>query len=509
MKVPLYPFQEEGVREIERRGGRALLADEVGMGKSIQVLSYLERDRAARLPALIVCPGSLRVNWWREANSKADLPAVILSPKSTLTSIKKTGAECLEASGWAPHVGGSGIVIANYETLTKELDRLTGFRTLVLDEAHAVKDESSKRSEAALRMARACANVILLTGTPFMNRPRDVWHLGQVVKAGRGGWPSFWEFGQRYCGAYQQRIWVKENGVAKQRLIWNFDGASNLDELNGVLVRNCMIRRTKAEVGLQLPEKIRMTVPLAMGDSRAFDEAMKRLRTVVLERKRWKENTANLGAAEYEAEAARHAEKASRTSKLKTRERRENDSEHTILGEISEMRKQVALAKVPAAVEYIANLAKSDQVVVFAHHHEVINQLRAGLGKLDVLVDSIDGRDGPAVRQERIDRFQKGELCVLILGILAAGTGLTLTKSATSVFAELPWRPGDLEQATGRIHRIGQKRGVTEHILIAAGTIEEQIAKMLDAKREVTAVAAGNADLVASEESILEAVMNF
>lgn len=234
----LYPFQEVGVQFLETANGRALIADQMGLGKTVQAAAYLQYHPELR-PAVIVCPASLKINWRRELNR-------------WLTTNKKIAV--LEGQKpFDPALINADIWLINWDVLSYWKDVLIKARpaVVIMDEAHFAKNHKAQRSKAAHEICKVIERVILLTGTPVTNRPAELFPLVNMVDP--AGWPNFYRFAIRYC-----------QGGRNQ---YGFDasGASNLEELHD-RIKPYVIRRTKDQVLKDLPPKARRT--LVMG----FDE---------------------------------------------------------------------------------------------------------------------------------------------------------------------------------------------------------------------------------------------
>ena len=227
----LRPYQVEGVERllalVETKRHAAILADEPGLGKTIQVAEFINR-RSDLLYILIVCPASLRVNWKRELDRWL-LPHL----QSTL------------------HVE-----IVSYEEVVREYIEFDEYDLIVFDEAHYLKNPEAKRTKACL--ALEAKTRLFLTGTPVVNRPMDLFPILQSL----GMKLSRTEFGKRYCGGKLVCIRWKPT----KRYAWDFSGASHTDELNKVLRAQVMVRRTKREVLHDLPPKIRQVIELSIPD---------------------------------------------------------------------------------------------------------------------------------------------------------------------------------------------------------------------------------------------------
>lgn len=238
LKGELFPFQALGVGFIDGRGGRALLGDEMGLGKTVQTLAWLQLRAATALPALVVCPASLKMNWAREAARWTALRVQVLSGTRPRP---------------LPYI--DRLYIINYDVLWAWEPALTasGLKTVVLDECHMVKSPKAARTKATRKLCRKLPHVIALSGTPVVNRPVEFYTtLSLLAPAQFGQW---WAFAQRYCGAHH-------NGFG-----WDFSGASHTDELHERVNGNIMLRRLKADVLEQLPAKSRTVIPLPTEES--------------------------------------------------------------------------------------------------------------------------------------------------------------------------------------------------------------------------------------------------
>ncbi len=464
----LFDYQIQGVKFLEARNGRVLLADEQGLGKTPQSLTWL-RARPDALPALIVVPASLKVNWAREAMKWMDSPSVHVingkvDPKGGKDQWKKHCVTSLFKTTGEPVIIINYDILSNTYTTHKDLagkkkqvvqhgtgweDFLPQCKTVILDECHYIKNEKSQRNKAVRNVANGAKHVIALSGTPIVNRPIEFFPTLSIVSG--GVFPSFWHFAKKYCGAVH-------NGYG-----WDFNGATNTDELHDLLTRTIMIRRLKKDVLSQLPPKRRIVVPMPI-DMRAYRREARAV------------SASLVGASPADA-----------------------------MVQVSKMKQVVAQLKMEAATEWIANyLENNSKLVVFTMHHAAIDALKCAFGDAAVMVD---GRVTGDKRQAAVDAFQGDPSVRLLLGnIKAAGVGLTLTAASATCFVELPWTPGDCDQAEDRVHRIGQAADSVEaYYLIAADTVEEDIVELLDEKREV--VSASLDGRVAEELSMLGALL--
>jgi len=500
-KLPLLPFQKAGVEFIDAHGGRALVADEMGLGKTCQAIGWLALRRERALPALVVVPAVVRVNWIREIAKFSDLKAMVVVSKSSLKSFQKLGIPVSDK----PEPGYDIVIVnydlcrADYDVETRKLTSATinkidikawpAFKTVVFDEAHALKEAKSQRTRVGLALASRTPHVILLTGTPLLNRPKEIWTLSQACNV--SVFPKFFPFAQRYCGA------------RKDRFGWDFNGATHLDELARILRERVMVRREKMDVLKELPDRRRVTFPVSINGHMAdYDREAKpileNLAKLRQERDAWKIKVEKLDGEKRTKYLAEHAE---------TRAKNAGITGHMI-AEITKLRQIAGLAKVEPATDFLLDTIESaGKVIVFAHHHTVIDAYVAKLTEAKIKVEKLDGREAAADRQTAIDRFQDGDAQVIVMSIGAGGVGINLQAASNVVFVELPWRPGDVDQAEARAWRMGQKNAVSTYFLVGLGTIEESIAKVIDAKREVTNAVVGETDRSVDEDGIMDTIL--
>ncbi len=425
LKRELFPFQKQGVAFIEEKGGRALVADSMGLGKTIQALAWLALHPEKK-PVIVLCPASLKLNWKQEIEKTLpDNPKVqVLQGKTPC----KISAE---------------IIIINYDILNPWVETLRSInpQVLIFDEAHLIRNNSAIRTKATKKLAKKIPHVIALTGTPIVNRPIEGFNIVQIIN--KTIFPSFWEYAHKYCGA-------KHNGFG-----WDFTGATNKEELHKKLTESIMIRRKKEDVLKDLPNKVYSYVPMELDNEKEYQKAEREFIRYLLEHKG--------------LEAARKAKQAEHLVKI-------------------EALKQLAVkGKMKQAVEWIQNFIEGGngdgKLVVFATHKETINQLMEEFKEVAV---KVDGSVNTENRNRAVEKFQNDPTVKLFVGnIQAAGVGLTLTAASSVAFLELPWMPGELVQAEDRCHRIGQKNTVNIYYLLADNTIEYKIAEMLDNKRGV------------------------
>ncbi|XP_064613753.1 SWI/SNF-related matrix-associated actin-dependent regulator of chromatin subfamily A-like protein 1 [Liolophura sinensis] len=415
----LMPFQRTGVSFGVWKKGRVLIADDMGLGKTIQAIclaSYYRHE----WPLLVVVPSSVRFDWAEQL--RRWVPS--LDPQSivVITTTKDVFSS-------------ARVVVISYDLMARKAQELKQkhFEVIIMDESHLLKNIKTARTKAAMPLLQAARRVILLTGTPALSRPSELYT--QIV-AVCPGLMKFHEFGVRYCDG-KELPWG-----------WDFSGCSNMGELQLLLEEKLMIRRLKKEVLSQLPSKLRKMVLLDPSSIKISKE-MKRTST-----------TENF-------------------EKLKGMKGRKM---------LLEYFHDTAQAKVDAVRGYVLDLLESGQkFLLFGHHQELLDALETALdNKESGCFIRIDGRTPSEQRKSQCDRFQTNDsVRVALLSITAANAGLNLTSASLVVFAELFWNPGILVQAEDRVHRIGQKDSVNVHYLVAPGTADDHIWPLVQNKLSV------------------------
>ncbi|HEY2768734.1 MAG TPA: DEAD/DEAH box helicase [Solirubrobacteraceae bacterium] len=423
----LKPFQRAGVSYLLAQR-RAFLADEQGLGKTIEALAALEADGA--YPAVVVCPASLKLNWLRELAHWL--------PARSARALIGTGARQAPSTGSGDEQAPADVTVVNYDILAARAQELGELRprALVLDESHYCKNAAAGRTQAAQRLAGAVAHdglVLALTGTPVMNRPPEL--IAQLRIIGRlGDFGSGAQFGRRFRGP-----------DAHLRLHWH-------------LRARCFVRRLKADVLPQLPPKTRSVVPIELDNAAEYRLAE---RDVVA----WLQSQPlDLRELDAKVAAALRAERLVRLNALKL---------------------LAARGKLHAALAWIHDFCSSGEpLVVFAHHREI---QRAVLERFPKALHIL-GQDSQVARDGALRAFQApdaGKSQLIVCSMDVAGQGITLTRSSNVAFLELDWTPAKHDQAEDRCHRIGQQDAVNASYLLAAETIDETIATLLDRKRAV------------------------
>jgi SWI/SNF-related matrix-associated actin-dependent regulator of chromatin subfamily A-like protein 1 len=431
----LQPFQWAGVRyALDAR--RAFLADEQGLGKTVEALAALEADDA--FPAIVVCPASLKLNWEREA--RRWLPHREVAVIEGRVAVPPT----------------ADITILNYEIVAAHREALGRLRprALVVDESHYCKNPQAKRTQAVRRLAASIPDGglrLALTGTPVLNHAEEL--ISQLRVIGR---LEDFGSGARFAKQFQGRL-------TEERLHWH-------------LRRRCFVRRLKSEVLPQLPPKRQVVVPVALDNQREYRLAEQDVIAWL------REQPLDLSDLNARIAATLRAER---------------------LAQLGTLQRLAARGKLHAALAWIHDfLASGEPLVVFARHVDV---QRAVLERFpDAL--HLMGRDTIAEREAAVRAFQRADGPPLIVGATrVAAQGITLTRASNVAFLELEWTPALHDQAEDRCHRIGQRDAVTAWYLLAAGTIDETMARLIESKRgHIAAVTDGRR---LDEGGLVEAVV--
>jgi len=433
----LMNFQKEGLDFLLKSSGNALLADEMGLGKTVQTLSYVSTEKQT-FPVLIVAPLVTLKNWEREIEKflkkKSRNGRIIESESPSVTLIR---------TGKSKELPKTDIYIINYELLFKravDLDKV-GIRTIVCDEVHNLRSKTTQKYKAIKKLA-ALPSIqyrIGLSGTPIYNRGSEIWPIIDILKPGLLG--SFKEFCEYFC-------YMNDKGKA---IVLENKRASLRNELQ----KHVMLRRKKSDVLKELKDKVRYKEVIASDTDFYLEELDKIWKKLEAEQKE--------AQTEFSKSASYH---------------RAIQSERQIAG----------VAKLPHVINFVKNIMEIEEsVVVFCHHKVIHKLLHESLQEFSPV--SIIGGQSDTLRQDQIDKFQKGESKLMIAGIRAGNVGINLTRAKYVIFAELDWSPAIHRQAEDRLHRIGQKNTVFAYYLIGNGTLDDHVASILvDKSYEIDAI---------------------
>jgi len=451
-----------------------LLADEPGLGKTAQAL--LAAQAAGAYPLLVVVPNVVKTNWAREAN--------MWTPNRPATVIHGNG-DTID--------GFADIVIVNYEVLDRHVGWLgdLGFRGMVLDEAHFIKNKASQRSQHVLQLserirARTARPLLMaLTGTPLINDIDDFRAIWQFL-----GWID-----DKKPRAELMHS-LEETGLTPLDLGFYAAARARVIDLG-------IVRRRKVDVAADIPARRIADIPVELDDEagRSIREAERELarRLVARYERALETRTSGVVVEGIDHDLVRRVAAWEREDTTKTDEN------------VFSMMRRIGQAKAGLAADYTAQLAHSvGKVVFFAKHIDVMDVAEETFDKRGIRYSSIRGDQTPKSRQKNIDAFVNDpDVAVVVCSLSAAGVGINLQVASNVVLAELSWTDAEQTQAIDRVHRIGQEEPVTAWRIIASQTIDTKIVELIDSKAGLAARALDGSDeeLSLSSDMQLEALV--
>ena len=476
LRIEPYPYQREGI-EAGLRWKRFLIGDEPGLGKTLQSIGVV--DCADAYPCLVICPASLKINWQREFGKFTDKKALVLD-----NAVATTWPYLLR-------MGMHHVAIVNYESLRKYFvwdirkpGRGTGaaprgfrlkdvvfspdiriFKSVIIDESHRVKDPTAQQTIFTRGIVEGKQWRILLSGTPVVNRPADL--IAQLSIMGR-----LPEFGGR------SRFLADYGGgeISKERRGKDEDDEPrNLERLSAELYSRCMIRREKAKVLTQLPDKTRTDLYVDISNRDEYELASEDL-------------------AEYLRTYAKCED-----HEIRRKMRME------ALVKFMTLRSLSSKGKIRQAVDFVRTFLANDKpLILFCSLHEIVDEFKKAFPK----AVTVTGRDSMNMKQAAVDAFQSGRARLIICSIKAAGVGLTLTASSNVAFVEFPWTYADCCQCEDRAHRIGQKDNVTCYYLIGRHTIDRTLYDIIHKKKSIANRILGTDDDIPQDEMYFDELVS-
>jgi hypothetical protein len=464
--LELMPHQGQLVAAAAAGHRTFLLADEPGLGKTAQAL--LAAEAANAYPLLVVVPNVVKTNWAREAAR--------WTPHHPATVVQGDG-ETID--------GFADIVVLNYEVLDRHMGWLGdfGFRGMVVDEAHFIKNKTSQRSQHVLalsdrirsRMARPL--LMALTGTPLINDIED--------------FRAIWQF----LG------WIDDSNPLDELADTLEDtGLTPADRGFSAAARQCVIdlgivRRRKLDVAADIPARRIADLPVELDGrvGRSIRAAERDLADRMVAR--YQTALANRSDADADAGGIDH-DLIRRVARSELKDAMTAQSGENVFT----MMRRIGQAKAELAADYAAQLARSaGKAVFFAKHIDVMDAAEEAFARQGVRFSSIRGDQTPTARQANVDAFVNDpDVAVAVCSLTAAGVGLNLQVASNIVLAELSWTDAEQTQAIDRSHRIGQAEPVTAWRIIAAQTIDARIAELIGSKAGLAARALDGSDQEAS-----------
>ena len=456
LQAELRPYQVEGYRWLARLahwGAGACLADDMGLGKTVQTLAAL-LDRAPQGPALVVAPTSVVTNWVDEARRFAPTLNVKL-----YIGVASARAELL--GNPAPF----DLYVTTYGVAQNDIDALAEvqWRSAVLDEAQAIKNPTAKRTRAVRRLQADFR--VITTGTPIQNNLVDLHSLFGFANPGLLG--SL----QQFRSHFQVPIERDGDAAAQGRL--------------RRLIAPFMLRRLKADVLDDLPERTEITLHVEMSAAEAtLYEALRQRAVEELEAARTEDPNMGEGARRVQVLAQLTRLRLACCNPKLVFDR--PDGPAGVAPAVASGALEVESAKLATFATTLAELlANRHKVLVFSQfvmHLKLVEEYLKGEG---IPYQYLDGATPAKARAERIAAFQGGEGDVFLISLKAGGVGLNLTAADYVIHMDPWWNPAVEDQASDRAHRIGQTRPVTIYRLVTEGTIEEQIVDLHHQKRDL------------------------
>ena len=444
LKVQPYPYQLQGIaRGLQLK--RFINGDDMGLGKTLESIATINKANA--FPCLVICPNVVKINWQREWHKFTDKKAMVLtdSVRDSWPFFWQTGM--------------NQVFIVNYESLRKYFVRritkaekwtlkdvefhntIKLFKSVIIDESHKVKSTATQQTKFCKGIASGKEYIILLTGTPVVNKPKDlVAQLGIMDRMiNMGGWKGFI---LRYCSGPNQ--------------------ASNLKELNYKLWQHCFFRREKSKVLTQLPDKVRQIVSCEITNRKEYMDAERDLIDYL---KRYKEAD---------------DEKIQKSLKGE------------VMVRIGILKDITARGKLKEVIDFVKDFRENGKkIILFCNLHEIVDRLMIAFPS----AVCVTGRQNMQEKQASVDAFQKNpKTDVIICSIKAASAGITLTAASDVAFIELPWTYADCDQAESRAHRIGQKDSVNCYYLLGRRTIDQKLYRIIEEKKHISNAVLGAED---------------
>ena len=436
LQAELRDYQIDGFAWLARLahwGVGACLADDMGLGKTLQSLALM-LTRAPHGATLIVAPTSVCMNWIDEAAKFAPTLNVI---------VFGTGDRQKVLDNLQPF----DMVVCSYGLLQQEevgeMLAKVQWQTVVLDEAQAIKNTATKRSQAAMNLQSGFK--LITTGTPIENHLGELWNLFRFINPGLLG--SLDNFNTNYANPIER----SQDREARNQL--------------KKLIQPFILRRTKNQVLQELPSRTEVTLQVELSkEELAFYEALRRDAIAKLTN-----NEGNAGQKHLQVLAEiMKLRRACCNTKLVRPDIPLPSSKLQLFGEV--------------VSELIDNKHKA---LVFSQFVDHLHIIRDYLDSQKISYQYLDGSTPAKDRKKRVDAFQAGEGDIFLISLKAGGTGLNLTAADYVIHMDPWWNPAVEDQASDRAHRIGQKRPVTIYRLVAKGTIEEKIVELHHQKRDL------------------------
>ena len=449
----LRQYQIDGIKFLEQADANAILADEQGTGKTIHIQGLLQLHPEELLPAILVCPTTVKSQWMHETirwnGRKYPFTVQVIN------------------SGKEIALPGFGLYIITYDILKKPevFDMVDDVKTIIIDECQRIKNHLSERAKAVQQIVemKKIVHVIPMSGTPIKNHAGEYFTVLNLVD--RRKFPHYQAYLTQYCDTYQNGWGTKVGGI---RDVEAFKEAT----------QDIILRRTKKDVLPDLPPKERKFyhVELDKRLNKAYAKALDELDDLLYS-----------DQSEFEKSGA-------------------------TIALMSRLRHITGQSKVDECIDFVTEhlLSNDRKIAVFTHHQDVADRIILtlnqwceddGYAKPLHLHSGLDGNKRYQLQQE----FNDGPSRVLIASTLAAGEAINLQKSCSdAVMLERQWNPANEEQAEDRFHRFGQESNVSITYMIASGTIDEYFSELVESKRAIVSAALDHKEIQWNEQSLMK-----
>lgn len=457
LETELRPYQVTGYEwlcRLSEWGVGACLADDMGLGKTIQALALL-LSRANLGPALVVAPASVVRNWVSETQRFAPSLRPLIYGEGDRSDAIRNATE-------------NDLIVCTYSLLQRDAKKFKEkkFATIILDEAQAIKNRTTKRSASAMDLQGDFKMVA--TGTPIENHLGELWNLFNFINPGLLGTYDY--FAEKFSVPIEK---IKDTDKKEQLK---------------KIIQPFVLRRLKNDVLKELPDKTEIVLSVEFSpEERAFYEALRRTALAALE-------------SNDETGGTKHLK---------------------ILAEITKLRlacchPQLVTPDIPLHSSKLALfgniveelLENNHKALVFSQFVKHLNIVKNYLDKKGISYQYLDGSIPLKKRQESIDAFQSGTGDIFLISLKAGGSGLNLTAADYVIHLDPWWNPAVEDQASDRAHRIGQEKPVTVYRLVTAGSIEEKILRLHEQKRDLADSLLSGTDISArlSADDLLELI---
>ena len=444
------PYQIDAIKFGEESGIRFILADEQGLGKMVESLCLIKLHPEKLLPAVIVCPTSVKIQWMRHIHW------ICGNGPEFLTQVIESGKQIA--------MPGFKIYIVTFDMLKKEdlFKLVPDVNSIFIDECQRIKNHLSDRAKACQRIAQNLDHIVPMSGTPIKNHAGEYFTVLMIAPT---RFPHYQTYVDRYCQSEEGQFGSKIGGLRD---------AARFHEMT----KDIIIRRTKAEVLPDLPSLDRrfFHVELDAKLNKAYAKALEELDEL-------------LYSDEEDIFAA-------------------NGLMIAIMGKLRHI---AGISKIPDCVEFTTEflLSTEQKRVIFTHHTDVADILKIKLnswlkdGGYNEVLHLHSGLDGNA-RANLVRRFENEPNRIMIASTLAAGEGLNLQFCSDAVMLERQWNPANEEQAEARFHRFGQINNVTITYMLASGTIDEYFTELVERKRAIVAQTLDNKEIQWEQQSLMK-----